>query len=78
MSKDIKNKERKCEPKKNMIIYGSVQLTCSIISALSLATIALGLSAVKNEFNLLNDCVIEQSIDGKTISESLHFCNGGN
>tara|TARA_B100000700_G_C14218018_1_gene477908 strand:+ start:129 stop:365 length:237 start_codon:yes stop_codon:yes gene_type:complete len=78
MIKDIKNEDKRCGPRRNMIIYGSVQLSCSIISALSLAAIAFGISAAQKDLKLFDECVTEQSFEGKTISASVHFCNGGN
>tara|TARA_Y100000589_G_scaffold315202_1_gene338487 strand:- start:774 stop:1010 length:237 start_codon:yes stop_codon:yes gene_type:complete len=74
------NKEKKsCNGKgKAMFTYGILQLGSSLISAVSLALIALSLCSLKSESKNFNNCV-EQKIEQSTsISEAVNYCNGAN
>jgi len=64
--------------KKAMLAYGVIQISATIVSAISLAAIALGLCAVKQESKAFNGCVQEVIDEGKTNSAAVRFCNGGN
>ncbi len=73
-SKDKKN----CgEKRKAMLAYGIIQIVSKIISAASLAAIALSLCSVKQESKLFNDCVEEIQSSGKSSSKAVRYCNGG-
>lgn len=64
--------------KKAMLAYGIIQISATVVSALSLATIALGFCAVKQESKAFSGCVEEVIADGKTNAQAVRFCNGGN
>ena len=64
--------------RKAMFAYGVVQLSATVVSALSLAAIALGLCAIKQESKAFNGCVEEIVASGKGTAAAVRFCNGGN
>ena len=75
--KEEKKELKKCSGKKNiMFAYGFIQLSSSAISALALASIALGLYSIKEESKLLNKCVTEVIQQGSSVSEAVSFCHG--
>ena len=74
-----KNDSKKCSGKKNiMFAYGFIQLSSSFVSAIALAAIAFGFCSVKKESKLFNNCVADIIEDGRSNSEAVRFCNGGN
>ena len=74
-----KETSNKCGGKnKAMLAYGVVQISATVVSAISLAAIALGLCAVKQESKAFNGCVQEVIAEVKTNSAAVRFCNGGN
>ena len=74
-----KETSNKCGRKnKAMLAYGVIQISATVVSAISLAAIALGLCAVKQESKAFNGCVQEVIAEGKTNSAAVRFCNGGN
>ena len=81
MSEEHANKEtsNQCGGKKKaMLAYGVIQISATVVSAISLAAIAFGLCAVKQESRAFNGCVQEVIAEGKTNSAAVRFCNGGN
>ena len=64
--------------KKAMLAYGVIQISATVVSAISLAAIAFGLCAVKQESKAFNGCVQEVIAEGKTNAAAVRFCNGGN
>lgn len=64
--------------RKAMLAYGVVQLSATVVSALSLAAIALGLCAIKQESKAFNGCVEEIVASGQGMAAAVRFCNGGN
>ena len=64
--------------KKAMLAYGVIQISATVVSAISLAAIAFGFVAVKQESKAFNGCVQEVIAEGKTNSQAVRFCNGGN
>ena len=64
--------------RKAMLAYGVVQLSATVVSALSLAAIALGLCAIKQESKAFNGCVEEIVASGQGTAAAVRFCNGGN
>ena len=75
--KDTTDK-KKCSGKgKAMFAYGIIQLGSSVISAISLAAIALSFCSVKQESNVFNKCIEEVQATGKSTSDAVRFCNGG-
>jgi len=78
MSEENKNDKKNCGNKKGaMLAYGVIQLSTSVISAVSLAAIALSLCSLKNESRDFSTCVEEIRESGKTAAMAVHFCNGG-
>ena len=69
---------KKCSEKNIMFAYGFIQLGASFVSAIALAAIAFGFCSVKKESKLFNKCVAEIIEDGRTNSEAVRYCNGGN
>ena len=76
---DENNKEKKkCSGKgKAMFTYGIIQLSSGVLSAISLAAIALNFCSLKKEATVFNKCVEEVQESGKSASSAVHFCNGG-
>tara|TARA_B100001175_G_scaffold295613_1_gene283838 strand:+ start:200 stop:436 length:237 start_codon:yes stop_codon:yes gene_type:complete len=64
--------------KKAMLAYGIIQISATVVSAISLAAIAFGFVAVKQESKAFNGCVEEVIAEGKTSAQAVRFCNGGN
>ena len=48
-----------------------------MVSAVSLAAIAVGLCAVKQESRLFNGCVETVVAEGRFQAEAVRYCNGG-
>ena len=63
---------------KVMFAYGIIQLGSSVVSAVALAAIALSFCSVKQESKLFNECVEEVQATGKSSSDAVRLCNGGN
>ena len=64
--------------KKVMLAYGVIQISATVVSAISLAGIAFGFVAVKQESKAFSGCVEEVIAEGKPNSQAVRFCNGGN
>ena len=78
MAEDTTN-NKNCGGKKiAMLAYGIVQISATVISALSLAAIALGLCSIKQESKAFNGCVSEVTSGGMSNAEAVRYCNGGN
>ena len=78
MSEEKKDSKKCGGTKKIMFAYSFIQLGSSVVSAVALAAIAFGFCAVKKESKLLNSCVSEIIENGKSNSEAVRYCNGGN
>ena len=79
MTEENKADKKNCRGKgKAMFAYGILQLSSSVISAVALSAIALSLCSVKQESNVFNECVAEVQANGKSSSDAVRFCNGGN
>ncbi len=79
MTEENNNDKKHCGGKKRaMLAYGLIQLGTSVISALSLAAIALSFCSVKQEAKVFTDCVAEVRESGESASAAVRFCNGGN
>ncbi len=75
---DESSNQQSCGGKKRAILaYGVIQISATVVSALSLAAIAIGLCSVKQESKLFNGCVETVVAEGKSQSEAVRFCNGG-
>ena len=76
---DSKSEKKSCSGKgKGMFTYGILQLSSSLISALSLALIAFSLCSLKSESKNFNNCVEEKIEQSFTISDAVNYCNGAN
>ena len=60
-----------------MLAYGVTQITATVVSAISLAAIAVGLCAVKQESKAFNGCVEEVMASGRSNAEAVRYCHGG-
>ena len=79
MIEENKKDNKKCGGKgKAMFAYGIIQLGSNVISAIALAAIALSFCSVKQESKVFNECVEEVQATGKSSSDAVRFCNGGN
>ena len=79
MTEENKKDKKKCDGKgKAMFAYGIIQIGSSVISAVALAAIALSFCSVKQESKVFNECVEEVQATGKSSSDAVRFCNGGN
>ena len=59
---------KNCRPKnKGMFAYGIIQISATIISALSLLSIAIGLCSIKTESKTIQRCVKERTKLGETL-----------
>ena len=75
---DESSNQQSCGGKKRaMLAYGVIQISATVVSALSLAAIAIGLCAVKQESKLFNGCVEAVVAEGSSQSEAVRYCNGG-
>ncbi len=78
MTEENNSDKKHCGGKKRaMLAYGLTQLGTSVISALSLAAIALSFCAITQESKVFTNCVKEVRESGKTTSTAVRFCNGG-
>ena len=78
MNKERSKGKKKCSKKgKVMILYGIIQLSSSIVSAIALTTIALNLYEVKKEASIFNKCFEDVNDSRKSSSIAVNFCNGG-
>ncbi len=73
-----KDSKKKCRSKKGlMLAFGITTLGARVISAISLAAIALSFCTIKKEAKVFNECIEEIRNTGKSNSDAVHFCNGG-
>ena len=77
MSDDTSSKKDCGSKKKAMLAYGVIQVSATVVSAISLAAIALGLCSIKQESKAFNTCVDEVIAEGKTNAAAVRYCNGG-
>ena len=79
MNEENRSDKKKCGGKgKAMFAYGIIQLGSNVISAVALAAIALSFCSVKQESKVFNECVEKIQTTGKSSSDAVRFCNGGN
>ena len=76
--KNNKDKNNCSEKRRAMFAYGIIQLISTIVSAAALAAIALSLCSIKKEAKNFNECVEEVKTSGKSSSNAVRYCNGGN
>ena len=77
MSEDTSSQKDCGSKKKAMLAYGVIQISATVVSAISLAAIALGLCSIKQESKAFNTCVNEVIAEGKTNAAAVRYCNGG-
>ena len=77
MSEDTSSKKDCGSKKKAMLAYGVIQISATVVSAISLAAIALGLCSIKQESKAFNTCVDEVIAEGKPNAAAVRYCNGG-
>ncbi len=77
MSKDKKSK--KCSTTKRILWYafGSVGLGARVLAAFALLAIAFKIYPMKYQAKYFNACVEDVTNTGKSISQAVNFCNGG-
>ena len=75
--KDKKDKKNCASKRGLMLVFGLTTLGSRVISAVSLAAIALGFCHMKNESRLFTQCVEEIRDSGQSASDAVSFCNGG-
>ena len=79
MTEEIKKDKKTCGSKgRAMFAYGIIQLGSNVVSAVALAAIAFSFCSVKQESKVFNECVEEVKATGKSSSNAVRFCNGGN
>ena len=77
-NKKVKKDKKSCGGKRSlMLAFGLSTLGTRVISAISLAAIALSLCYIKKEAKVFNECVEEIRESGKRASDAVRFCNGG-
>ena len=77
-NQETSSKKKSCGGKNNaMLAYGIIQISATVVSAISLAAIAFAFCAVKQESKAFHGCVEEVMADGKTNAQAVRFCNGG-
>ena len=76
-SQDSKPKKSCAGKQRAMLAYGVIQISATVVSAISLAAIAFGFCAVKQESKAFNGCVEEIIAEGRSNSQAVRFCNGG-
>ena len=76
-SQDPKPKKSCAGKQRAMLAYGVIQISATVVSAISLAAIAFGFCAVKQESKAFNGCVEEIIAEGRSNSQAVRFCNGG-
>ena len=78
MSEEKTSEKKHCGSKKGaMLAYGVIQLGTGVISAFSLAAIALSFCSIKQESKFFTNCVEDVRESGKSTSAAVRFCNGG-
>ena len=78
MTEENSSRKKDCGGKKKaMLAYGVIQISASVVSAISLAAISLSLCALKQQSKAFNTCIdlsLEQGLDS---AQAVRYCNGG-
>ena len=77
MADKMKDTKKDFRRNKAMLVYGVIQLSSTVVSAVALVVIALSFCALKKESNFFNECVEEMKATGSPTADSLRFCTGG-
>ena len=77
MSEETANQQSCGGKKLAMLSYVEVEVCATVVSAVALAAIDVGLCAVKQESRLFNGCVETVVAEGRSQAEAGRYCNGG-
>ena len=77
MSEETANQQSCGGKKLAMLAYVEVEICATVVSAVALAAIFVGLCAVKQESRLFNGCVETVLAEGRSQAEAVRYCNGG-
>ena len=77
MADDNQTNQSRGGKKKAMMAYGVVQISATVVSAISLAAIALSLCPLKQQSSAFNGCVTEMIAQGESNVQAVRHCNGG-
>ena len=77
MSEEKKASQRCSGKNKAMLAYGTIQLGSTLVSAIALVAISLGVCSLKKESKFFNECVEEIVSTGSGKADAVRFCNGG-
>ena len=73
-----KKASKSCSGKnKAMLAFGTIQLGSTMVSAIALVAISLGVCSLKKESKFFNECVEEIVSTGSGKADAVRFCNGG-
>ncbi len=72
-------KSKKCSTKRRILwyIFGAAGLGARVLAALALIAIAIKAYPLKYQAKFFNACVEETKNTGKSLAESVNYCNGG-
>ena len=76
MSEETAN-QQSCGGKKLAMLAYVEDVCATVVSAVALAAIDVGLCAVKQESRLFNGCVETVVAEGRSQAEAVRYCNGG-
>ena len=76
MADDNQSNQNCGSKKKAMLAYGLVQISATVVSAVSLAAIALSLCPLKQQSTAFNGCVTEMIAQGESNAQAVRHCNG--
>ena len=78
MTEENSSRKQDCGGKKKaMLAYGVIQISASVVSAISLAAIALSLCALKQQSKAFNTCINQSIEQGLEQAQAVRYCNGG-
>ena len=60
-----------------MLAYGVIQMSATVLSAISLAAIAFSLCAIRQESKAFTACVEEVIAEGRSQVQAVRYCNRG-
>ncbi len=76
--KKRKKSRKNCGGKKSvMLAFGFTTLASRVISAASIAVIAVSFCSITKEAKAFNECIEEVRGEGESAAEAVRFCNGG-
>ena len=75
MSDDSQAIQSYCGKKKAMMAYVLIQISAIVVSAISLAAIALRICPLKQQSTTFNGCVSEIIAQGESNAQAVRHCN---